>query len=374
MSEKPKRSKVDFANVRAEAGHLLREHRRTLAIGMVLMVINRLAGLVIPAMPKFLIDEVVGAGRAELLTPLVLLAAGAALVQAITSFSLAQVVSVAAQGAIAKMRKDVQGHVLRLPVSYFDSTKTGVLISRIMTDPEGIRNLVGTGVVQLVGGLLTAVIAFAILLTLNVQLTLSTVGLLLAFAAGMSIAFKKLRPIFRKRGEINAEVTGRLTEALGGIRLLKTYVAEDREAGVFGEGVDRLFRNVASTITGTSALGAFSTIIVGGIGVMILMVGGRAILDGAMTTGELFSFVLYVGVMVAPTGSTSCGPCAPRTTTTSGAMPSPRWAARWSSRTSSSSTRTIRRCSRASPSTRRREPPRLWSARRGRGRAPSSGW
>jgi subfamily B ATP-binding cassette protein MsbA len=300
MSENSKRSKVDFANVRAEAGHLVREHRRTLAIGMVLMVINRLAGLVIPAMPKFLIDEVIGAGRAELLTPLVLLAAGAALLQAVTSFSLAQVVSVAAQGAIAKMRKDVQGHVLRLPVSYFDSTKTGVLISRIMTDPEGIRNLVGTGIVQLVGGLLTAVIAFGILLTLNVKLTLSTVGLLLAFAAGMSIAFKKLRPIFRKRGEINAEVTGRLTEALGGIRVLKTYVAEDREAGVFGEGVDRLFRNVASTITGTSALGAFSTIIVGGIGVMILMVGGRAILDGAMTTGELFSFVLYVGVMVAP--------------------------------------------------------------------------
>jgi subfamily B ATP-binding cassette protein MsbA len=300
MSENSKRSKVDFANVRAEAGHLVREHRRTLAIGMVLMVINRLAGLVIPAMPKFLIDEVIGAGRAELLTPLVLLAAGAALLQAVTSFSLAQVVSVAAQGAIAKMRKDVQGHVLRLPVSYFDSTKTGVLISRIMTDPEGIRNLVGTGIVQLVGGLLTAVIAFGILLTLNVKLTLSTVGLLLAFAAGMSIAFKKLRPIFRKRGEINAEVTGRLTEALGGIRLLKTYVAEDREAGVFGEGVDRLFRNIASTITGTSALGAFSTIIVGGIGVMILMVGGRAILDGAMTTGELFSFVLYVGVMVAP--------------------------------------------------------------------------
>jgi subfamily B ATP-binding cassette protein MsbA len=300
MSEKPKRSKVDFANVRAEAGYLIREHRRTLAIGMVLMVINRLAGLVIPAMPKFLIDEVIGEGRAELLTPLVLLAAGAALLQAVTSFSLAQVVSVAAQGAIAKMRKDVQGHVLRLPVSYFDSTKTGVLISRIMTDPEGIRNLVGTGVVQLVGGLLTAVIAFGILLTLNVKLTLSTVGLLLAFAAGMSIAFKKLRPIFRKRGEINAEVTGRLTEALGGIRLLKTYVAEDREAGVFGEGVDRLFRNIASTITGTSALTAFSTIIVGGIGVMILMVGGRAILDGAMTTGDLFSFVLYVGVMVAP--------------------------------------------------------------------------
>jgi subfamily B ATP-binding cassette protein MsbA len=198
------------------------------------------------------------------------------------------------------MRKDVQAHVLRLPVGYFDSTKTGVLISRIMTDPEGIRNLVGTGIVQLIGGLLTAVIAFGILVTLNLKLTLSTVGLLLAFAAAMSIAFKKLRPIFRKRGEITAEVTGRLAEALGGVRLVKTYVAEDREEAVFGEGVDHLFRNIASTITGTSAVTAISTIIVGGIGVMILLVGGRSILAGEMTTGELFSYVMYVGVMVAP--------------------------------------------------------------------------
>ncbi len=301
MPDKPaKRPKVDFQNVRAEASHLVREHRRTLALGLVLMVINRLAGLVIPAMPRFLIDDVIQGGRAELLMPLVFLAAGAALVQAVTSFSLSQVVSVAAQGAIAKMRKEVQEHVLRLPVAYFDQTKTGVLISRIMTDPEGIRNLVGTGLVQLVGGLLTAVIAFGILLSLNLTLTLGTVALLLAFAASMSIAFKKLRPIFRKRGEINAEVTGRLNESLGGVRLVKTYVAEEREAAVFGEGVDRLFRNIASTITGTSLVGAISTVIVGGIGVMILLVGGRAILAGTMTTGELFSYVLYVGVMVAP--------------------------------------------------------------------------
>ncbi len=299
-TESRKKPKVDFKNVRAEALHLVREHRRTLAVGFVLMIINRLAGLVIPAMPKFLIDNVVAQHRPELLTALVLAAAGAAVVQAVTSFSLARVVSVAAQGAIARMRKDVQAHVLRLPVGYFDSTKTGVLISRIMTDPEGIRNLVGTGLVQLVGGLLTAVIAFGILLTLNLKLTLGTVALLLAFAASMSIAFKKLRPIFRERGAINAEVTGRLNETLGGVRLVKTYVAEPREEAVFGEGVDRLFRNIASTITGTSLVGAISTIIVGGIGVMILLVGGRSILAGTMTTGELFSYVLYVGVMVAP--------------------------------------------------------------------------
>jgi ABC-type multidrug transport system fused ATPase/permease subunit len=295
-----KRRKVDFKNVRAEAASLVREHRGTLSIGLALMVVNRLAGLVIPALPRFLIDDVIGKNRPELLMPLVLAAGGAALVQAVTSFSLSQVVSIAAQGAIARMRKDVQAHVLRLPVGYFDSTKTGVLISRIMTDPEGIRNLVGTGLVQLVGGILTAMIAFGILLSMNLKLTLGTVGLLLVFAGAMAIAFKKLRPIFRKRGEINAEVTGRLNESLGGIRLVKTYVAEEREESVFGEGVDRLFRNIASTITGTSLVGAISTLIVGGIGVMILSIGGSSILGGSMTTGELFSYVMFVGVMVAP--------------------------------------------------------------------------
>jgi subfamily B ATP-binding cassette protein MsbA len=298
--EKPKRPKVDFKNVRAEAAHLVREHRRTLTIGLLLMVVNRLAGLVIPYMPKYLIDVVFGQQRHELLKWLVLAAGAAAVVQAVTSFTLAQVVSVAAQGAIAKMRKDIQAHVLRLPVGYFDSTKTGVVISRIMTDPEGIRNLVGTGLVQLLGGLLTAVIAFGILLSMNLELTLGTISLLLLFAGAMSIAFKKLRPIFRKRGEINAEVTGRLNESLGGIRLVKTYVAEEREEAVFGSGVDRLFRNIASTITGTSLLGAISTVIVGAIGVMILWVGGNSLIDGSMTSGDLFSYVLFVGVMVAP--------------------------------------------------------------------------
>jgi ABC-type multidrug transport system fused ATPase/permease subunit len=298
--EAPPKKKVDFANVRAEAAHLIREHRKSLAIGLGLMVINRLAGLVLPAMPKYLIDDVIGNGRPELLVWLVLAAVGATLVQAATSFSLSQVVSVAAQGAIAKMRQQLQAHVLRLPVGYFDSNKTGVLISRIMSDPEGIRNLVGTGLIQLIGGLLTAVIAFVVLINLNARLTLATLSLLIAFAFSMSIAFKRLRPIFRKRGEINAEVTGRLNETLGGVRLVKTYVAEEREEKVFGEGVGRLFQNIASTITGTSAMGAISTVIVGGIGAMILLLGGRAILAGSMTTGELFSYVLYVGVMVAP--------------------------------------------------------------------------
>ena len=300
MSDQPKPSKVNFENARAEAGFLIREHRKTLSLGLALMVVNRLAGLALPAMPKFLIDNVIAQQRPDLLVTLVAVAAAAAVVQAITSFSLSQVVSVAAQGAIAKMRKEIQAHVLRLPVSYFDSTKTGVLISRIMTDPEGIRNLVGTGLVQLIGGFMTAIIAFAILLALNLKLTLGTVGFLVVFAGSMAFAFKRLRPIFRKRGAINAEVTGRLTEALGGVRLVKTYVAEDREEAVFAAGVDRLFKNIASTITGSSGIAAISTVIVGGIGVTVLWVGGRSILAGQMTTGELFSYVLYVGVMVAP--------------------------------------------------------------------------
>jgi subfamily B ATP-binding cassette protein MsbA len=300
MSKKPKRPKVDFQNVRAEAGFLIREHRKTLSLGLALMVVNRLAGLALPAMPKFLIDNVIAQQRPDLLWTLVTIAAAAAVIQAVTSFTLSQVVGVAAQGAIAKMRKEIQGHVLRLPVSYFDSTKTGVLISRIMTDPEGIRNLVGTGLVHLVGGLMTAVIAFTILLALNLKLTLGSVGFLLVLAVSMAFAFKKLRPIFRKRGAINAEITGRLTETLGGVRLVKTYVAEDREGAVFGAGVDRLFKNIASTITGTSAITAISTVIVGAIGVTVLWVGGRSIIVGQMTTGELFSYVLYVGVMVAP--------------------------------------------------------------------------
>lgn len=300
MSKKPKRPKVDFQNVRAEAGFLIREHRKTLSLGLALMVVNRLAGLALPAMPKFLIDNVIAQQRPDLLWTLVTIAAAAAVIQAVTSFTLSQVVGVAAQGAIAKMRKEIQGHVLRLPVSYFDSTKTGVLISRIMTDPEGIRNLVGTGLVHLVGGLMTAVIAFTILLALNLRLTLGSVGFLLVLAVSMAFAFKKLRPIFRKRGAINAEITGRLTETLGGVRLVKTYVAENREGAVFGAGVNRLFKNIASTITGTSAITAISTVIVGAIGVTVLWVGGRSIIVGQMTTGELFSYVLYVGVMVAP--------------------------------------------------------------------------
>jgi subfamily B ATP-binding cassette protein MsbA len=286
--------------VRREAWELIAAHKRPLAAGMVLMAISRLAGFVLPASSKYLIDTVIGQQRGDLLVPLALAAGGATVVQAGASFGLAKIVSIAAQRAIRDMRATVQSHVIRLPVSYFDSTKAGALISRIMNDPEGIRNLVGTGLVQLVGGIFTAIIALVVLFWLNWQMTAGAIVLLIGFAGSMTFAFKVLRPIFRERWEITEQVTGRLGEAMGGIRLLKVYVAEDRERQVFAEGADRIFQNIARTITGTSGLAALSTVIVGAVGVLIMIVGGRSILEGAMTLGDLIMYVFFVGLMVAP--------------------------------------------------------------------------
>ncbi len=283
-----------------EARSLLRQHRTSLTIGMALMLVNRAAGLVLPWSSKFLIDSVIGKHRADLLLPLALGVGIATLIQAATGFSLSQVVSVAGQRAITRMRKNVQAHVLRLPVSYYDSTKTGVLISRVMSDAEGIRNLVGTGIIQLVGGFVTATIALGVLFYLNWKLTTASILMLGAFGAMMAVAFRKLRPIFRERQVINADVTGRLAESLGGVRLVKVYVAERRERLVFARGVHRLFRNVASTITGTSAVGALTTAIVGVIGVLLIVIGGRSILAGAMTLGDLVMYIFFIGLLAAP--------------------------------------------------------------------------
>jgi subfamily B ATP-binding cassette protein MsbA len=294
------KKKLNMGNVRREAWELIAAHKRPLAAGMVLMAISRLAGFVLPASSKYLIDTVIGQQRGDLLVPLALAAGGATVVQAGASFGLAKIVSIAAQRAIRDMRATVQSHVIRLPVSYFDSTKAGALISRIMNDPEGIRNLVGTGLVQLVGGIFTAIIALVVLFWLNWQMTAGAIVLLIGFAGSMTFAFKVLRPIFRERWEITEQVTGRLGEAMGGIRLLKVYVAEDRERQVFAEGADRIFQNIARTITGTSGLAALSTVIVGAVGVLIMIVGGRSILEGAMTLGDLIMYVFFVGLMVAP--------------------------------------------------------------------------
>ncbi len=264
------------------------------------MLISRLAGLVLPATSKFLIDEVIGNRRAELLGTLALAVGLATVVQAITAFSLSQVLGVAAQRAITEMRKVVQSHVSRLPIGYFDSTKTGVLISRIMTDAEGIRNLVGTGLVQLSGGLVTAVIALSVLFYLNWQLTSITLVVLLVFGGAMAYAFTYLRPLFRERGKINADVTGRLGEMLGGIRIVKAYTAERREKYVFAKGAHTLLRNVAAAVTGISSISAFSTVVVGGIGALMIVVGGRAIMSGTMTLGDFVMYIFFTGLVASP--------------------------------------------------------------------------
>ena len=288
------------ADVWREAKDLLWRYRRGLGIGFALMIVNRLAGFVLPGSSKFLIDNVIGQGQAGLLLPLVLAVGAATVIQAVTTFSLSQVVSVAAQGAIMEMRRRVQEQVTRLPVRFFDDTPSGVLISRIMTDAEGVRNLIGTGIIQLVGGVLTATLALGVLFYLNWLLTAAILVFLLLFGGAMALAFSRLRPIFRERGQINAEVTGRLAETLGGIRVVKAYRMEAREQRVFGEGVARLFANVKRSITGTSAVTAFATVIVGAVGVLMILFGGRAILSGAMTLGDLVMYAAFVGILAAP--------------------------------------------------------------------------
>ncbi|HXW05490.1 MAG TPA: ABC transporter ATP-binding protein [Vicinamibacterales bacterium] len=296
----PAKKKVSASAAWREARELIVARRGRLALGLALMLINRLVGLVLPATSKFLIDDVIGRKQADLLMPLALAAGAATLVQAVTSYALSQVLGVAAQRAITDMRRRVEAHVARLPVRYFDSTQSGILISRIMSDAEGIRNLVGTGLVQLTGSVVTALVALGILFYLNWWLTLATLAALGVFGGAMALAFKRLRPLFRERGKINAEVTGRLNETLNGIRIVKTYTAEKREELVFTRGVHRLFRNIARSISGVSAITSFSTVVVGIIGVLMIVMGGRAILSGAMTLGDFIFYLVLTGLMAAP--------------------------------------------------------------------------
>jgi ABC-type multidrug transport system fused ATPase/permease subunit len=294
------KKKIDSAAAWREFRELVWVHRRRLAIGLTLMMISRLSGIVLPALSKYVIDDVIGKGRVELLLPIALVAGAATIVQAITSFGLSQTLGVAAQRAITDMRKRVQAKVMRLPVRYFDSTQTGVLLSRIMSDAEGIRNLVGTGLVQLVGGVLTAIISLGVLLYLNWRMTLVTALVLGLFGGGMAYAFQRLRPLFRERGKIQAEVTGRLTEALGGIRIVKSYTAEKREEIVFTHGAHRLFRNIAQSMTGVSATTSGSTVIIGVVGVVMIWMGGNAILAGQMTLGDFVMYIFFIGLLAAP--------------------------------------------------------------------------
>jgi subfamily B ATP-binding cassette protein MsbA len=283
-----------------EARGLVWVHRKRLALGLSLMVFNRLAGLVLPTTSKYLMDDVIAKQHWELLPRLALAAGAATLVESITSFSLSQVLGVAAQRAITEMRKEVEAHVLRLPVRYFDSTKTGVLISRIMVDAEGIRNLVGTGLVQLTGSILTGILALVVLIYLNWKLTAVTIFVLGAFGGGMALAFKRLRPLFRERGQIHAEVTGRLGESLGGVRIVKAYTAEKREELVFAKGAHRLFRNVARSLTGVSGVSAFSTLVLGSIGIAMMLVGGSSIRSGEMTIGDFVMYLTFTALITLP--------------------------------------------------------------------------
>ena len=294
------KKKISLSSAWNETRELVIAHRGRLTLGMIVMLVNRLTGMVLPATPKYLFDDVIAKHRTDLLLTLALVGGGATVIQAITSYALSQILGVAAQRAINDLRRDVQSHILNLPVRFFDSTTSGNLVSRIMTDAEGVRNLVGTGIVQLIGGIISAVLGLTVLFYLNWWLTAIILGILIIFGACMSFAFTRLRPLFRERGKINAEVAGRLTETIGGIRNVKAYVGEDRERSVFKQGTDRIFNNVAQTMTGISANMAISTVIVGAIGMLMIIIGGKAIASGQMTQGDFVMYLIFVGLVTAP--------------------------------------------------------------------------
>ena len=293
-------TKVSGASLRHAFREIIWPRRKLILLGLFLILLNRLSGLVLPASTKYLVDNVIAQGDMDLLYKLLGLLAGAIVVQSATSFLLTMLLSVEAQHLIASLRAQVQRHVLELPVRLFENAKTGELVSRIMDDVEGVRNLVGTGLVQLVGGTITAVVAFVFLIRIDVVMTLLALGPLVAFAVVSTRAFKTLRPAFRERGAIRAEVTGRLTEALGGIRVIKGFHAIDKEAEIFETGVLRIFENVKTTLitsSGVTSLGAF---FMGGASVLVMGYGGRLIIQDQLTLGELFSFTLFLGFLIAP--------------------------------------------------------------------------
>ena len=278
----------------------MRPRRGMLALGFVLMLINRLAGFVLPYSSKFLIDDVVGKHHTEILRPLVFAVLGATLIQGVTSFSLTQLLSKAAQRLIAELRQEVQKHISRLPVAFYDANKTGALVSRIMTDVEGVRNLLGTGLVDFAGGLVAAGIALVLLLRISTPLTLIAVGSLGFFALALNRAFATIRPIFRERGKINAEVTGRLTESLGGVRVIKGYHAEEREESIFAGGVRRLLDNVMRTLTATSLMSLSASVLLGVVGAATMYVGGHQMVARSLSPGSYFSYNFLLVFLVAP--------------------------------------------------------------------------
>jgi ABC-type multidrug transport system fused ATPase/permease subunit len=279
---------------------LMKPRRGLLALGFVLMAINRVAGLVLPVSTKYFVDNVILHRQVQLLTPIVLGVLGATILQGLTSFSLTQLLSKSAQKMITDLRRRVQAHIGRLPVSYYDANKTGALVSRIMSDVEGVRNLVGTGLVEFVGGLMTAVIALVYLLHTSVEMTVVAFGILLVFGFGISRAFTTIRPIFRARPKITAEVTGRLTESLGGVRVVKGYHAEEREEKIFAGGVQRLLDNVLKTLTATSLMSLSGSMLLGVVSVLMLEFGGHKMLAGTLTPGQWFAYNAFLAFLIAP--------------------------------------------------------------------------
>ncbi|HWR36929.1 MAG TPA: ABC transporter ATP-binding protein [Clostridia bacterium] len=283
-----------------EIWRLVRPRRWLLALGLVLMAINRVSGLVLPLSTKYLVDDIIGKRQANLLLPLVGLVLVATMVQGFTSFALTQTLSKAAQKLIAELRIKVQKHVGRLPVSYYDSNKTGTLVARIMSDVEGVRNLLGTGLVDFVGGVLTALISFVVLVRISPTMTAIAFGFLVVFGFALRKAFQTIRPIFRERSKINAEVTGRLTESLGGVRVVKGYHAEQREHEVFAAGVQRLLQNVYRTLTASSVMSLSSATLMGIVGAIVMFMGARQILTGHLTLGGFFTYTMFLGYLAAP--------------------------------------------------------------------------
>lgn len=292
--------KLTSASLRNAFREIIWPRRKLVALGLFLIVLNRASGLVLPASTKYLVDDVIGAGKAENLMPIIAGLIAAVGMQAGTSFALTRLLSVEAQLLIAEMRSQVQRHVLKLPIRTFEETKSGELVSRIMSDVEGVRNLIGTGLVQLVGGTLTALFALFFLLRINALMTVFAMVPLALFSIVSIRAFKKLRPAFRERGKINAEVTGRLTEALGGIRIIKGFHALEREGDVFRSGVMRIFENVKATLTTSAGVTSLGTFFVGSASVVILGYGGHEILEGRMSIGELFAFTVFLALLVGP--------------------------------------------------------------------------
>ena len=302
MDDKEKKSRApqNLKQIWPDIWALLKPRRRMLAVGVGLIGINRAAGLVLPASTKYLVDDIIGAERFDLLAPLVLAVLAATGIQGVTDYGLTHLLSKSAQRLIAELRRKVQRHVGRLPVTYYDSNKTGALISRIMSDVEGVRNLVGTGLVQVIGGILSAVVALVVLLTISATLTGAALAVVLVFVVVLHRAFTTLRPIFRARGKIRAEVTGRLSESLAGVRVIKGYHAEEREAEVFSQGVQRLLDNVLKTLTGTALLSLSATMLLGLVGGVVMYMGTQQIAAGVMTVGDLLMFTAFIAFLVGP--------------------------------------------------------------------------